>query len=285
MNKIKPSLKRNIKFISLFLMFILFGVKIYAHGSLSIRIEEKSSEISENPKNAALYFERGILYQQHFEYKKAIKDFLKSNKLNYENKELHYLLSETYYLKGNYKKALKSVEDCFSFDAKDVKTFKLQAQIFFKLKRYNEALASYTYVMENTTDLKPEDIIEYAAIFLAIDHSNYTSAINALDEGLSKIGENTLTLQLKKLDYLIASNQNEAVINQYNYFISNNTRKEFWYYKKAVFLNQIQQYQESQIALQQAKTAIILLKPKFQNTLAVKDLQKQINELEKCLIL
>lgn len=270
----------------IFILILLFSsVFNYAHGSLTIRINALTAEISQDPKNGKLYFERGNLYQQHYEYKKAIKDFLKSNKLNYNNKELYFVLAETYYLNGDYKKALKLTETCFLYDATAVKTFKLQAQIQFKLELYKEALESYNYVIAHMIDIKPEDIIEYSTVILAVDSSNYTGAINAIDMGLSKIGENTLTLQLKKLDYLIASNQNEAVINQYNYFISNNTRKEFWYYKKAHYLNKIQQFDEAIIALEQAKLAITILKPKFQNTLAVKDLQTQINELEKTLML
>jgi tetratricopeptide (TPR) repeat protein len=268
------------------LLFLLFTTLYnYAHGSLSIRIEEKSKEIAENPKDGKLYFERGYLYQQHYEYNKAIKDFLKSNKLKYSNKELHFVLAETYYLNGNYKKALKSTETCFSYDATDVNTFQLQAKIQFKLELYQEAIESYNYVIAHKVDLSPKDIIEYTSIILAVDNSNYTEAINAIDIGLSKIGEETLTLQLKKLDYLIASNQSEAAINQYNYFISSNTRKEFWYLKKAIYLKEINRYEEANIALQQAKLSISVLKPKFQNTLAVKDLQSQINELEKSLML
>jgi predicted Zn-dependent protease len=264
---------------------LLLNLNTFAHGSLSIRIAEKSKEIRENPTNAKLYFERGFLYQQHYEYNKAIKDLLKSEKLGNTAPELKYILAETYYLNKKYKHALKLTEQLLITNSSSVQTYQLQAQILFSLNRFVEAEKNYSYVFQHSANLLPEDIIEYTTIVLALDNTNYNEALNIINVGLEKIGENTLTLQLKKLDYLIASNQTNEAINQYNYFILNNERKEFWYFKKANYLIEIQQYNESKIALQQAKVAIAILKPKTQNTLAIKNLQAQINELEKTLTL
>ena len=267
------------------LSFLLFVSQIYGHGSLSIRIAEKSNEIANDPKNGKLYFERGYLYQQHYEYKKAIRDFLKSEKLGNTSIELRYYLSESYYYNTNYKKALKQTSRILKNETSSLKVSKLQAQILFKLKRYQEAKDSYANVIKHSLDLKPEEIIEYTAIILAVNNADFQEAIKAIDFGLEKLGENTLTLQLKKLEFLKASNQTETAIEQYNYFILENKRNEFWYYKKAKYLLKINKHQEAAIALQQSKAAITVLKPKIQNTSAVKNLITQITELEKPLTL
>lgn len=273
----------NLFSIKLIIVFLFFIGKVYAHGSLSIRIAEKTEEISKDPKNAKLFFERGFLFEQHYEYKKAINDFLKSKKLGNTSIELHYYLSESYYYNTNYKKALKQVSSILKNETLSLKVSKLQAQILFKLKRYQEAKGVYTNVIKNSLEIHPEEIIEYTTIILAVDNTNFQEAINAIDIGLQKIGEHILTLQLKKLEYLIASSQRTKVIEQYNYFILQNKRNEFWYYKKAKYLAKINKPQEAIIALHQSKVTITALKPKIQNTSAVKQLITQIIEFEQTL--
>lgn len=260
-------------------LLLLFS-EVEAHGNLSVRISEKTIEISKNPKKAILYFERGFLYQQHSEYKKALKDYKISEHLGLKNKLLYFRISETYYKANKLKKALNSSEVCFKYDTLDIKTYKLKAQILFKLRKYNEAIIAYKYVIENTVDLRPEDYIAYSDIILAIDNNNYRSAIAALDLGLKKSENNAITFQLKKLEYFKKSSQIEKVIDQYNTIIQYNNRKEFWYYKKAKYLLEIGDYENSNIALQQAKLAIKELKLKYQNTGAIKKLQTNINSLE-----
>ena len=268
------------KQIFIFIIILLFFSEVKAHGNLSARISKKTFEIAKNPKSAVLYFERGYLYHQHNEYKKAIKDYRRSEHLGLKSKILYFRKSEAYYKVNKLKKALKSSEVCFKYDTLDIKTYKLKAQILFKLRKYNEAIIAYKYVIENTVDLRPKDYIAYSDIILAIDNNNYRSAIAALDLGLKKSENNAITFQLKKLEYLKKSSQIEKVIEQYNTFIQYNNRKEFWYYKKAKYLLEIGDYENSNIALQQAKLAIKELKLKYQNTGAIKKLQTNINSLE-----
>lgn len=274
--------KRIIVFTVLMIFISTLG---YSHGSLSLRIQEKTLEISQNPNNPNLYFERGYLYQQHYDYKKAIKDYLKSENLGLTLNELLYRKAEVYKQLAKNKKALKQANSLLQVNSKDVKTHKLIAQIQFNLKNYKEAKTSYDYVLQHMVDIRPEDIMEYTNIVLAIDNTNYYGAIDAINLGLDKLGKNTLTLQLKKLDYLKALNETEKVIDQYNYFILSSNRKEFWYFKKAIYLVKNQKKSDATIALHQSKIAITLLKPKIKNTLAVKKLLTKINELENSLML
>lgn len=256
---------------------------LYAHGELATRIKEKTTQISKDPKNAQLFYERGYLYQQHEEYKKALKDFEKSETLGFKDKLLFYRRAETYLLIDKIEEALLAVEDYFKIDSIDIKIYKLKAQILIQDENFKEALISYRYVLKNTIDLRPEDFIEYATIILSIDATNYKDAISTMDLGLEKTGEHTLTLQLKKLEYLQESGDSESALEIYNSFISKNKRKEMWYYRKAEYLATIQRNTEANIALQQAKLAIQQLNERFQNTPAIKKLITQINKLEKTL--
>ena len=271
-------LKKRFKKIAL--SFVLFVSSImYAHGDLSIRIHEKTKEISKDTTNSKLYFERGFLYQQHEEFNKALSDYLRSEELGNTEKLLKYRKAKIYFALTDYHSALKAVDQCI--DPPDVKPQKLKAQILMKLKRHSEALDLYDLVIKNTLDIRPEDIVEYSTIFLAMDSTNYTGAIKAIDIGLDKLGDHVVTLQLKKTDYLKRSGQPKKVIDQYNTLITENTRKEFWYYKKAMYLFELNRLSEAYIALQQTKVTIEQLSPKFKSTSALKELQVQVNELEK----
>ncbi|WP_405293242.1 tetratricopeptide repeat protein [Algibacter sp. Ld11] len=266
-------------------IFLITASFLHAHGSLTKRIEEKTVEIKKEPKNSKLYFDRGYLYEQHEEFNKAIKDYLSSEKLGNSNTLLHYRKAQAYYQNNQLNKALISSNFHLEKDSVDVKINKLHAQILVQLKKYNRALKYYGYFIKNTIDITPDDVIEYSEIYLAMDSSNYPQALEILEFGLKKLGENTFSLQLQKLEYLEAAHKIDEAIEQYNYFILSAYRKEFWYYKKAKYLSDNKREVDSKIAIQQAKSAIALLNDKFRTTLAIKKLQNEINSLEEQLFI
>ena len=82
----------------LIIIFLLLSLKGFAHGDLSIKIKEKTKEILKTPNNFILYYERGLLYQQHIEYKKSLEDYNKSKLLGNNGKDLKYRIAEVNYL-------------------------------------------------------------------------------------------------------------------------------------------------------------------------------------------
>lgn len=261
-------------------IFFLFSVQAFAHGDLVQRIEEKSKEILKSPNDFALYFERGLLYQQHQEYNNALKDYSKSKYLGNKNKVLLYRIAEVNCLKEHYKKALNSITTYLEIDSLDVKARKLEAQIQFNLGAYKKAIKSYNYVINTMVDIRPEDILEYANIILTESENNYRESLEVIEFGLNKLGANTLSLQLKKLEYLENSNQAEQALQQYNYFINEYKRKEFWYYKKAEYLTKINKIEESNISLKLAKNTIQQLGDRFRNMNSIIELKQRIKSLE-----
>ena len=262
------------------LLFLSLSLQLFAHGDLSMRIAEKTIAISENPNNAELYYERGLLYQEHMEYSDALEDYHKSQALGNTDKAVHYSIAELHFLTEDYNEALKSIGSYLEVDSIDVRAKKLEAQILFQLQSYKKSLEAYRYVIHTMTDIRPEDILEYADIILAEKNKNYKAALEAIQAGLDQLGPHTLSLQLKKLDYLKESDQTEKALEQYNYFILQYNRKEFWYYKKAKYLAEINKPHEAFISLKLATVAIEQLEPKFKNMSPVIKLKEQINSLE-----
>lgn len=253
---------------------------VNAHGNLSIRIDKKTNEIKSNPNKAKLYFERGFLYQQHEEYNKATTDYLKAKKLGFNDKLLNYRMAENYFHWKKFKKALKASLLFLEKDNVDVKIYKLHGQILGELKQFKKAVNSYSFFISKVTDPRPGDFIEYSELILSASN-NYIKAIEIIDGGLDKLGENALSLRLKKLDYLKASKQVDKAIDAYNYFILQFNRKEFWYYKKAKYLTEQNRFEEALINIQFAKISIDQLSDKFKNMKSVKTLIDNIKTLEQ----
>ncbi|MBC8767776.1 hypothetical protein H4O18_07220 [Arenibacter sp. BSSL-BM3] len=264
----------------LILLFLLLSMPMLAHGDLTIRIAEKTIEISEDPNNFELYYQRGLLYQQHMEFDYALEDYLKSQFLGNTNKALHYQIAEVHFLTAAYTEALQSIEWYLELDSKDLSAKKLQAQILFQLQSHKKSLEGYRYVIHNMKDIRPEDVLEYCNIILAENNKNYKGALEAVEYGLDQLGPHTISLQLKKLDYLKDSGQTEKVLEQYNYFILEYNRNEFWYYKKAKYLTEINRPHEAFISLKLASVAIEQLNAKFKNMSPVIELKEQIKSLE-----
>jgi predicted Zn-dependent protease len=265
------------------LLFLSLSLQLFAHGDLSMRIAEKTIAISENPNNAELYYERGLLYQEHMEYSDALEDYHKSQALGNTDKAVHYSIAELHFLTEDYNEALKSIGSYLEVDSIDVRAKKLEAQILFQLQSYKKSLEAYRYVIHTMTDIRPEDILEYADIILAEKNKNYKAALEAIQAGLDQLGPHTLSLQLKKLDYLKESDQTEKALEQYNYFILQYNRKEFWYYKKAKYLAEINKPHEAFISLKLAAVAIEQLEPKFKKMSPVIQLKEEINSLESAI--
>ncbi|WP_339838139.1 hypothetical protein [uncultured Maribacter sp.] len=260
--------------------FLLLSVQVFAHGDLTKRINEKTKEILKSPNNFKLYYERGFLYQQHVEFNKALEDYIKSTSLGNTDKVLLYRIAEVNYLTEDYSDALESITKYLEVDSIDVKAKKLEAQILFKLKVYKESLEAYHYVCNNMIDIRPEDILEHCDIILAENDKNYTDALNIIEFGLEKLGSNIFSLQVRKLEYLKDSDQIKKAIEQYNYFILEYNRREFWYYKKAKYLTEVNKKKEAIISLKLATITIEQLDTKFKNMSSITKLKNQIKSLE-----
>ncbi|MCL5129270.1 lipopolysaccharide assembly protein LapB [Algibacter sp. L4_22] len=264
---------------TLLVIAFLLSFKGFAHGDLSIKIQEKTKEILKTPKDFKLYYQRGLLYQQHIEYAKALKDYNSSKVLGNTNRVLQYRMAEVNYLAMDYELALIKVKLYLESGEGDVKGKKLEAQILFNLEQYKKALKSYRFVINKMIDLRPEDIIEYCNIILAENNKNFKGALEAIEIGLNQLGPKTLSLQLKKLEYLEDSNQTQKVLKQYNYFILEYYRNEFWYFKKAKYLVKINKPEEAKIALKLTAIAIEQLDEKFKNMNSRRKIQKEIKKL------
>ncbi len=253
---------------------------LLAHGDLDGRIKMKTDEIKETPKNAILYLERGILYFQHSEYYKADKDYKKARRLGYKNEILNFRLAENYLHLKKYKKGIKQSQYALEKRPNDVKIHKLRGALFLKNKNFDRAISSFRFVLENATDLRPENFLQLSDTYFTKGDDFIDDALRVIEEGLDHFGTYIFSLKKQQLDYLKHKKDIQGVLKVYDEVLSMSKRTESIYLEKAIFLYESKQLKLANIALKKAKEAYDILHPRLKRTKAMIRLHKKITELE-----
>lgn len=263
------------------LLFILFSFTCFAHGDLGRRIAAKTKAIAKSPNNSELYLQRGFLYQQHEEWDNALADYMQAKQLGQKSKVLPYRMAEVYLELSLFKSALTCTKQYLLHDSIDVKIHQLRGRLFFKLENYTAAIQSFQYVIQHAADLRPENFLLLANVYFTQDPSNEEMILETINQGIQQLGAKVFILQEQKLHYLQQFHQVDATIQQYDLIISNNKRKEGWYYKKANYLYLQKKYTASKIAVEAAQSAFNQLKTHKQKTKAMMQLLANIHLLNQ----
>lgn len=267
------------QFIVILCFLILPTSLCLAHGDLGRRIVAKTKAIAKDPKNADLYLQRGFLYQQHEEWDNALTDYLKSKQLGLKNKLLPYRMAEVYLELAFFKKGLACTATYLHQDSLDVKIHKLRGQLFFQSKQYLPAIQSFQYVLDHSDDLRPENYLTLVKVHFALDSTQQDTILTVINQGIQQLGVGVFVLQEQKLIYLKKFQQVNAVLQQYDLLIQQNRRKEGWYYQKALYLYQQEQYLAAKTTVDAAQVAFHQLKPHKQKTTAMMQLLANIHIL------
>ena len=173
-------------------------------------------------------------------YKHAIETFYKV--LEHENNsfELLFEIADSYFLMGDYERALEYIEQILEKNPKHIESLKLIKQVFIQTETWNEALKTSKniyYISKNTKDLVEifkllnkqnlfNDVIQYNreenieffpdilyekahAYFMLNDYEN---AENFINKAL-KIEDKNTKYQLLKGKILIRTNSDELALN------------------------------------------------------------------------
>lgn len=166
------------------------ALKLERQGKANQALDFYNKYIAKHPKAAGAYHLRGMAFQYQKQYQRAIKDFQKAYSLNrmrskdvdligrcYQsmgemNKALHYL-EKAHYLHssdeisafryaqllsklGKNKKAINVYTLCIKFKGNNASAFRLRADSYFKLKKYNLALSDYSAAIEYSLQADPD---------------------------------------------------------------------------------------------------------------------------------
>lgn len=124
------------------------SAELFISGDSKGAIRILTELIKENPGSAQLLLERGKIYMNNGLCSNAIRDFDGALKLSSGNPEVEFLKADCLHLLSNNEEALTLVNAMVQKDTAGYSVYYNRGLLLFKLKKYVEALESYTKALE-----------------------------------------------------------------------------------------------------------------------------------------
>lgn len=251
------------------------------HGDLHERILKISKEIKKNPDSANLYFKRSKLYFQHEDYKKSLKDLIKSSSLGFNTIEQQLHFSRTYLKLKDYKVSIEYAQKILEKKANHVMAIKLIAENLYQLGDFEAAAMAYEEVINYSKDKLPENYVDTSVAWESLSNrKGYLNAEKIIKKGIKDLG-NIISLYNRLRELALNQADYSKAISVQNEIIELVPRKEFSYYK-LYELHQLNNDETSALhSLTQSKICINKLPQRSQNTSFIKELKKNIKKAEE----
>ncbi len=110
-------------------------------------IENYTQLLEYDSTNAYFYFQLGLCKIKLNDSKKAQTYLSKSIKLNPNNQKAISLLARLFYNEEEYDKTIKVLQNALTNNAQNIQFNNLLADSFYKMRKYNEAIIKYLYVI------------------------------------------------------------------------------------------------------------------------------------------
>jgi tetratricopeptide (TPR) repeat protein len=121
----------------------LIGFCHYSLGASDTAIANFDEAIRLDPKIAAAYNDRGILYQAKGDYDKAIADYDEAIRIDPKNVEPHNNRAAAYQVKRDYDKAIADYDEAIRIDPKRVEPHNNRGILYQAKGDYDKAIADY----------------------------------------------------------------------------------------------------------------------------------------------
>lgn len=216
------------------LVFILIinAFSLAAHGDLHEQIQQKTIEITKDPQNAQLYFERGELYRQHSESLKAVTDYKKGLQIDPDYIYFELGLSRAFYDLKDINSGLIHIQKFLNRNQNHVMGLRVRADFYILDNRPELAVEDYIKVLNIADNPFPKNYKDVSNAYMLMDHSNYRLANEWLDSGLKLLGP-VITLQQMAIENSLLAKDYQNALERTDWIIGILDRKEEWHFKKA----------------------------------------------------
>ena len=252
----------KIAVIVLSLWFAVVG-QLLAHGDLHEQIKTVSMQIAADPKNAVLYHKRGELHRAHGEYKEALADYSEAEKLDSTLDVLFLSRGRALLESEQLPAALAALNTFLSRHPDHIDARWLRGRVFARLSLRNKAEADFQWVLANTSEPTPEQVIERSKNLEA--DGRRETAVACIEDGVKQLGS-LITLEMAALDLELSLQRYKPAIDRLDRLINNAERKETFLIRKAEVLELSGDKQSARNCYAQALAAIDSL-PEFQRKL------------------
>ncbi|HDZ91500.1 MAG: DUF898 family protein [Deltaproteobacteria bacterium] len=107
------------------------------------KLREIEELVAQDRENADLYYNRGSLYEQNGDYRKAEKDFTRAISINYRDKDAYYNRGLVRIRMKKYALAIEDFDRAIDLDSQSADAYCNRGNANFQLGRYDHAIRDY----------------------------------------------------------------------------------------------------------------------------------------------
>ena len=246
-----------------------------AHGDLHLQIQQVTTRIEQEPKNAELYLRRGELRRAHQEWDAAQADYDQAISLNPSLSVVDLGRGKMFLDAGWPLSALAALDRFLATHTNNSDALVTRARALVKVGRRMEAAQSYTQGIASATHPQPELYLERSQALTAEGDDHLEEALKGLDEGVKKLGP-LVTLQLFAIDVELKQKRFDAALARLERVAAQSPRKETWLARRGEILQQAGRPKEASEAFQSALRAMGTLPPGRRQVPAMIELEKRV---------
>jgi predicted Zn-dependent protease len=217
--------KRFIWLLSIAVSIALLPSFARAHEGLHEQIAAITAKIKRDPKNAALYLQRGELHRFHRDWARAAADYDRAERLRPSMNIVKLARGKMLFESGKLQPAKLTLDRFLAQQPDHYDALLTRARVLAKLGDRTNAAKDFTAALALSAVPEPELYLERAKV-LPVDE-----ALRGLDEGINKLGP-VVTLQLAAIDLELRRKNYDSALARLDQIAAQAERKEAWLVKR-----------------------------------------------------
>jgi len=242
-----------------------------AHEGLHEQIEAITARIKRDPKNAALYLQRGELYRLHREWTRAAADYDRASRLQPGLTIVDLGRGKMLLESRRFQQAKVVLDRFLGQQPRHIEGLVTRGRVLAKIGARLDAANNFTEALVLAPTPEPELYLERAQV-LARDQRYIHGALRGLDEGIKQLGP-VVTLELAAIELELREGNYDAALTRLDVITAQSERKETWLVRRGEILKAAGRQEEARKAFSAAIVAIESLPPERRQSRAISALQ------------
>ena len=252
----------------------------HAHGPLHEQLVEVSAQLAAHPDDFDLLLRRGELQRLHGSWAESRADFEHARNLRTTDIEPGFRLGRLELDAGNPTAAVPWLEAAVAERPHHIEANLLLARAWVGQGKPGKSIPFFNTAIHWSRQPRPEWFVERSKAILAAGPESKEAtrmALASLDEGLELIGP-VPTLQLAAIELEVRLGRTEAAVKRVDAIREVSERKEQWWFRRGILLEEAGRRSEATAAFHSAVDAIELLPDRLQRTLAMVELRRDLEK-------
>lgn len=264
---------RSESFIGFTILIALIATPLFAHdeGRLHERIAELSNQLASHPEDASLHLERGQLYYQESNWKKALQDFERASKLDPNLVITQFHRGKTLLELGSPGAAKTLLDSYLDRYPDDVFALIARARSLLQLREPRVAALDYDRAIKQSP--REEYFFERAQALRTVGEID--EALKGLDTARTKLGLVPF-LEVLAVDLEAERAHYDAALIRLDRLAKSSPRAEFWLLRKGEILEKAGRVNEARNVINEALTALERLPVRLRQEKATRNAEARL---------